>query len=295
MSAGIRELGLKMGAATAWSWLWLALAAIVIQLSCASPAKSDVLSVVNATRLHSCPGGAGRSPLQINTALNAAALALARGFSLDNATLSVGYRAAQATAVHLTGAASDQVVANMLQAHECQALSDASLSQLGAVRRGAELWIIVAAPFAPPRPQDAGAIRLRVLELVNEARRDGQRCGSRTFAPAAGLSLEPTLSEVALRHSEDMARLSELSHQGSDGSTPAQRVRAGGFQSRGVVGENVAAGAASADEVVRGWLASPEHCENLMDGRFSQMGVAYAVNLESSSAIYWTQLLAGSR
>src|SRR5208282_395323 len=75
----------------------------------------------------------------------------------------------------------------------------------------------------------------------------------------------------------------------------AQRVRAAGFQSRGVVGENVAAGAVNADEVVRGWLASPEHCENLMDGRFSQMGVAYAVNLESSSAIYWTQLLASSR
>jgi uncharacterized protein YkwD len=295
MSAGIRELDLQTGAAAGWSRLWLPLVAGLIQLLCAPPAKADVLSVVNAARLHSCPGGAGRSPLQINSALNAAALALARGFSLDNATLSVGYRASQATAVHLTGAASDQVIANMLLAHECQALGNASLSQLGAARRGAELWIIVAAPFAPPRPQDAGAVSQRVLELVNEARRDGQRCGGRTFAPAAGLTLEPTLSQVALRHSEDMARLSELSHEGPDGSTPAQRVRAGGFQPHGVVGENVAAGAASADEVVRGWLASREHCENLMDGRFSQMGVAYAVNLESSSAIYWTQLFASSR
>jgi uncharacterized protein YkwD len=295
MSAGIRELGLQMGAASGRCRLWLALAAVAIQLSYALPAKSDVLSVVNAARLHSCPGGAGRAPLRINSSLNAAALALARGFSLDNATLSVGYRPSQATAVHLTGAGSDEVLAAMLLAHECPALSDASLSQLGAVRRGAELWIIVAAPFAPPRPQDAGAVSLRVLELVNQARREGQRCGSRTFAPAAGLSLEATLGEVALRHSEDMARRSGLSHEGPDGSTPAQRVRAAGFQPRGVVGENVAAGAVSADEVVRGWLASPEHCENLMDGRFSQMGVAYAVNLESSSAIYWTQLLASSR
>ncbi|HMD59410.1 MAG TPA: hypothetical protein VKG66_06450, partial [Steroidobacteraceae bacterium] len=133
MSAGIRELGLQMGAAAARPRLWLALVAIVIQLSYALPAKSDVLAVVNAARLHSCPGGAGRAPLQVNTALNAAALALARGFSLDNATLSVGYRASQATAVHLTGAGSDQVVAAMLLAHECPALSDASLSQLGAV------------------------------------------------------------------------------------------------------------------------------------------------------------------
>ncbi|HEX9138240.1 MAG TPA: CAP domain-containing protein [Steroidobacteraceae bacterium] len=295
MCAEIRQLGLQSGAAVAWSRLWLAALAVVFQLLYALPAKSDVLSVVNAARLHSCPGGAGRPPLKANTALNAAALALARGFNLDNATLSVGYRASKATAVHLTGAGSDQAIAAMLLEHECPALSDASLSQLGAVRRGAELWIIVAAPFAPPRPQDADAVGRRVLVLVNQARRDGQRCGTRTFAPAAGLTLEATLSEVALRHSEDMARLSELSHEGPNGSTPAQRVRAAGFQPRGIVGENVAAGAVSAEEVVRGWLASPEHCENLMDGRFSQMGVAYAVNLESSSAIYWTQVLASAR
>ena len=42
-------------------------------------------------------------------------------------------------------------------------------------------------------------------------------------------------------------------------------------------------------EVTDGWLASPAHCENVMDGRFTQMGIAYAADLNSAAGMYWTQ------
>ncbi len=48
---------------------------------------------------------------------------------------------------------------------------------------------------------------------------------------------------------------------------PAQRVRRTGYAPRSVVGENIAAGAPTADEVMQGVLDSPGHCANLMDPR----------------------------
>ena len=55
------------------------------------------------------------------------------------------------------------------------------------------------------------------------------------------------------------------------------------------VGENIAAGATSAEEVMEGWLASPGHCENIMSPRFSEMGIAWVVDPKSASGVYWAQ------
>ena len=89
-----------------------------------------------------------------------------------------------------------------------------------------------------------------------------------------------------------MASHDQFEHTGHDGSTPAQRVRRTGYAPRGVVGENIAVGAGTADEVMRGWLASPGHCANLMDRRFTEMGIGYVMDAASESGIYWTQVLA---
>jgi uncharacterized protein YkwD len=78
------------------------------------------------------------------------------------------------------------------------------------------------------------------------------------------------------------------------GHSPAQRVRAAGYQEN-LVGENIAYGPKSIDEVVQGWLDSPDHCENIMDPRFSQMGIAYAPGQLARHGLYWVQLLAAPR
>ena len=47
--------------------------------------------------------------------------------------------------------------------------------------------------------------------------------------------------------------------------------------------------------VTDGWLASPAHCENIMDGRFTLIGIAFAENLRTASEVFWTQDFATRR
>lgn len=130
----------------------------------------------------------------------------------------------------------------------------------------------------------------RVLELVNEARTRGRRCGQERFAPTMPLEASTLLDEAARRHARDMARHRYFSHRGRDGSEPKQRLSRLGYRSR-LTGENIAYGPESAEEVVAGWLASPGHCANIMEPRIREMGIGFAVD-DSRGAIYWVQTLA---
>ena len=60
------------------------------------------------------------------------------------------------------------------------------------------------------------------------------------------------------------------------------------------VGENIAAGQGSPEQVVAGWLASPGHCANIMSPDFAEMGAAYAINPQAAMDIYWTQVFGKS-
>jgi uncharacterized protein YkwD len=165
---------------------------------------------------------------------------------------------------------------------------------MGIERRGQNIWIVLAAPFAAPALEDTREVSERVVDLANEARSRSRRCGSKSFPAAPPLTLAAKLTRAAREHAQDMAKHSELAHEGSDGSTPAQRVTREGYAWR-TVGENVAAGPTTADEVMAGWLASPGHCENLMDPRFTEMGLAYTVDSTSDSGVYWAQVFAAPR
>jgi uncharacterized protein YkwD len=123
----------------------------------------------------------------------------------------------------------------------------------------------------------------------------GRHCGAKYFGPAAPLTLSAPLTHAALEHSLDMAKHGEFDHRGHDGSSPAARVERAGYGAHRLVGENIAGGAMSAPEVVAGWLASAPHCENIMDGRFTQIGVAYAATTDTDVGMYWTQDFAAPR
>jgi uncharacterized protein YkwD len=83
-------------------------------------------------------------------------------------------------------------------------------------------------------------------------------------------------------------------HQDLSGQSPADRVRASGYHEK-LVGENIAYGPQSVEEVVKGWLASPGHCQNIMDPRFAQMGLGLAPGRASRRGLFWVQLLAEPR
>jgi uncharacterized protein YkwD len=134
-------------------------------------------------------------------------------------------------------------------------------------------------------------VALRVLDEVNAVRARGTRCGGRSMGAARPLQLSATLGTAAAEHAVDMAQHDYFEHVDLGGRSPADRVRAIGYRYT-LIGENIAYGPASADEVVSGWLHSPDHCENIMDPRFAEMGLAYAPGQGSRRGLYWDQELA---
>jgi uncharacterized protein YkwD len=264
----------------------LLLAALLAALPTIS--RANLNDAVNWARLQGCPAPV-RSLLRDSLKLRQAVARIANGVPVKTALSSAGYVAAQSAAVHVSGAASDAQVGSMLAAHYCGTLTNRQLLEIGAQRRGRDVWILLATQVSLPNSSDALLIHRQILDLVNKARVSGRLCGSTAFKPAAPLSLNTLLSRAAYAHSQDMAAHGVFDHRGHDGSTPVTRVEQAGYGGYLIVGENIAAGAMTAAEVTQGWLDSPAHCENIMDPRFSEIGIGFAVNASSSELIYWTQ------
>ena len=80
-----------------------------------------------------------------------------------------------------------------------------------------------------------------------------------------------------------MAAHAKMSHTGSDGSSPFDRIKAEGYRFE-KAGENVAYGQPSVAEVMRSWMDSRPHRENIL-GDFTEIGVA--VEYAEDGTPYW--------
>jgi uncharacterized protein YkwD len=147
-------------------------------------------------------------------------------------------------------------------------------------------------PFAAL--QDPAAVARRVLELVNAARAQARQCGRDGFEPAPPLVPATALTAAAAVHSLDMAERGSPGHDGSDGSSSGERITRTGYPWQ-ISGENVAAGQRDAESAVAAWLESPGHCATLMDARFTETGIAFALAPGQNPAVYWTQVFAAPR
>lgn len=259
-----------------------------------SPAVASSIHAVNTARRELCGDGTQRTPLIEVEALDDAAAHLARGESLHSALLAAAYRAAEATAIPLGNVVSEQALSAQLGSRYCAEVTRQDATEVGVSRRGSTLWVVVATPLTVPLPENSTAIRQQMLDLVNAARNQARTCGARTYSAAPPLSLSNELSQAALEHAVGMARTGLFDHVDATGATPADRVRRTSYRAR-IVGENIAAGMGTAAEALEGWLASPGHCENLMEPRFTHLGTAFATNLNSDPAVYWTLDLAAAR
>ena len=114
-----------------------------------------------------------------------------------------------------------------------------------------------------------------VLAETNAYRASGADCGTfGQFGPTTPLALDSFLNEAAQAHALDMSAQNFFSHTGSDGSSFVDRVRRTQF-SGSPIGENIAAGQRSPQEVVAGWVDSDGHCRNLMNPQATKLGVGY--------------------
>ncbi|WP_037851589.1 CAP domain-containing protein [Streptomyces sp. NRRL S-340] len=141
-----------------------------------------------------------------------------------------------------------------------------------------------APPAASAGPQTGTtaptAVAAQVLELVN---------AERAKAGCSALTADPTLAAAAQAHSEDMAAHQNMSHTGSDGSAPGDRITAAGY-AWSTYGENVAYGYSTPEQVMAAWMASPGHKANILNCSFKEIGVGLA-----QPGAYWTQDFATSR
>ncbi|GGK30598.1 hypothetical protein GCM10008955_25480 [Deinococcus malanensis] len=125
-----------------------------------------------------------------------------------------------------------------------------------------------------------------MLSLTNAARAQARTCGETTHAAAPALSANAQLAQAAQAHASDMAARNYFSHTSQDGRTMADRITAAGYR-WSTIGENIAAGQTTPEEVVSGWLSSPGHCRNIMNPAFRELGVGYVQG--GSYRHYWVQ------
>ncbi|GGW50213.1 CAP domain-containing protein [Streptomyces xantholiticus] len=127
---------------------------------------------------------------------------------------------------------------------------------------------------APSTAAPASGDVARVVALVNS---------ERSKAGCSPVTLNAKLTKAAQDHSKDMAAHQNMSHTGSDGSDPGDRITRAGY-SWSTYGENVAYGYATPESVMAGWMSSPGHKRNILNCEFKEIGVGLA-----QPDNYWTQ------
>ncbi len=135
-----------------------------------------------------------------------------------------------------------------------------------------------------PTPQTASNPFIdKVLELTNSYRLQ---------AGLQALRLNIQLSNAAYSHSEDMAQRDYFDHKGSDGSYAGDRATKAGYQ-YSYLGENIAAGYTTPEEVVQAWMNSEGHRANILNPNFQEIGIGYYYLENDTGNVnmydYWTQ------
>jgi uncharacterized protein YkwD len=107
------------------------------------------------------------------------------------------------------------------------------------------------------------------------------------------LQLNAALTAAAKAHSRDLAKWDRISHFGSDGSNPWDRVKRSGYNAK-LAAENVGTGQVSFEEVLKGWKDSPGHNKNLLLSDADHMGIALVHEPKSEFRTFWTLVVGSS-
>lgn len=94
------------------------------------------------------------------------------------------------------------------------------------------------------------------------------------------------LKNAAQMHYNRMARLNELSHEENipGRRTVGDRARKTRYPFS-TVGENIASGQMSVAQVMNGWMGSPAHRHNILNGTYRNIGVAVVQSTTGTN--YW--------
>lgn len=116
----------------------------------------------------------------------------------------------------------------------------------------------------------------QVVKLVNEER------AKHGLSP---LTIDKSVESAALVRSKEIEK--SFSHTRPNGSSFSTALKEQGVNYMGA-GENIAWGQKSPEEVMQGWMNSEGHRANILNAKFTKIGVGYYQN--SNGTNYWTQL-----
>src|SRR3990170_8636467 len=102
------------------------------------------------------------------------------------------------------------------------------------------------------------------------------------------LSVNGQLTSASLWMSQDMGANHYFSHTDSLGRDPFTRMAAFGYNYNTWKGENLAAGADTAQGAFNLWKNSPGHNANMLNGNFKVIGIARVYGAGSTYGWYWT-------
>lgn len=143
-------------------------------------------------------------------------------------------------------------------------------------------------PDAAGRPDFVYNVKAsQFLDLINNVRKSGCKCGAETMPPTAPLAWNDLLAKAAYNHSEDMANRKYFEHESPEGVTAGDRIKTVGY-SYSWAGENIASGQTTEQQAFNSWINSPRHCKNIMNANFKEMGLGRSGN-------YWTQTFGTSK
>ncbi|MGM0902175.1 MAG: SafA/ExsA family spore coat assembly protein [Bacillota bacterium] len=122
------------------------------------------------------------------------------------------------------------------------------------------------------------SIENQVIQLTNQER------AKHGLKP---LAADWQLSRVARYKSVDMRDKNYFQHNSPTYGTPFDMMKSFGISYRSA-GENIAAGQRTPQEVVKAWMDSPGHRENILKSGYTHIGVGHASG--GSYGHYWTQM-----
>jgi hypothetical protein len=129
--------------------------------------------------------------------------------------------------------------------------------------------------------RDPGRVRAEMLAKVNAERK---KAGVPPLRPNA------RLDQAAQRHAQDMLARHYFAHESPEGETVRERSRAAGYDWR-AIGENIAEGQLTVDEVMDTWMHSPPHRRNLLARDFKELGAGLALGRSGGGwQVEWVQV-----
>lgn len=111
----------------------------------------------------------------------------------------------------------------------------------------------------------SGPAEAQVLDLTNQ---------ERAKAGCGPLRTNKALTQAAEEHAADMVDQHYFAHDSLDGRSPFDRMKAAGFRG-GAMAENIAVGYTTAAAVVQGWMNSEGHRENILNCKYTMIGIGY--------------------